>query len=305
MSANTYKTVLLVGASGDIGKVILSTLLADSNFKISVLSRTDSPATFSSSVNVIKVNYSDRTALVNALTDQDVVISAVGVEAILENFDKTLIEAALEAGVKWLIPSEYGFDFDNFSTASIPVNIPLLENITLLKQNQSRLLYTFISTGAFLDWGLDNNFLGFDITNRKATLYDEGKYLVSGTLLKNFGKAIIAILHHSELTLNKRIYIVDATFTQQEALALLEKYTDTKWTVEYVTTEETLKKAEEDWTKGNLIDAYIAFLLGLSYSGKGVCEFEDKSNNTALGLERIPLEQIIKEAVHRKQTVVQ
>ncbi len=69
-------------------------------------------------------------------------------------------------------------------------------------------------------------------------------------LLKNHGKAMVAILHHPELTLNKRIYIVDVTFTQNELLTLLEKYKGSQWTVEGVTTEkEHLKRQKKIWRK--------------------------------------------------------
>jgi hypothetical protein len=51
--------------------------------------------------------------------------------------------------------------------------------------------------------------------------------------------------------------------------------------VNHATTEEALKKGEEDWEKGNLMDAYMTFLLGLAYNGQGACEFEDKSSNEA------------------------
>ena len=53
------------------------------------------------------------------------------------------------------------------------------------------------------------------------------------------------------------------------------------------------------------MDAHITFLLGLSYNGNGACDFEDKSSNIALGLEKVPLEQIIKEAVQRNETSIQ
>ncbi|CAF3649068.1 unnamed protein product [Adineta steineri] len=297
-----YKNVLLVGASGDVGKSLLPDLLADPDFQVTILSRTDSSVNFASNINVIRVNYSDKLALIKALTGQDIVISTVGGEALMKNFDKTLIEASLEAGVKWFLPSEYGFDLDDPAASSTPINIPLLENIELLKQNQSRMAYTFISTGAFLDWGLDNGFLGFDIPNRAVTLYDDGKHLVSGTLLKNLGKAVVAILHHPELTLNQRICLADTTFTQEEVLNLLKKYTDNKWTVKHITTEEVLKQAQEDWEKDNWMDAYIAFVLAYAYNGKGMCNFEKKTSNKALGLESITLEQVVKEAVQPKET---
>ena len=69
----------------------------------------------------------------------------------MKNLDKNLIEAALEADVKCFIPSEFGFNLDDPSAHSIPVNTPLLENMKRLKQNQSRMAYTFISTDVFLD----------------------------------------------------------------------------------------------------------------------------------------------------------
>jgi saccharopine dehydrogenase-like NADP-dependent oxidoreductase len=88
MPVKEYKNVLLVGASGNIGQVILSDVLADSNFTVSVLSHANSSATFPSEVNVIKVDHSDKTTLVKALTGQDVVISAVGGEGLIVNSDK-------------------------------------------------------------------------------------------------------------------------------------------------------------------------------------------------------------------------
>ena len=110
MSINRHKNVLLVGASGDVGRSLLPDLVADVNFQVSALSRVDSSAKFPSGINLIKIDYSDQSALVEALTGQDIVISAIGGEGVLKNFDKTLIEVALAAGVKWFIPSEFGFN---------------------------------------------------------------------------------------------------------------------------------------------------------------------------------------------------
>lgn len=77
MSTSIYKNILLIGAGGNLGKPILSALRADSTFNVTVLSRADSAATFSSDVKVIKADYSNKDAMVKALTGQDVVISAV------------------------------------------------------------------------------------------------------------------------------------------------------------------------------------------------------------------------------------
>ena len=186
MSTNTYKNVLLLGAAGDTGKYILPALLADSSFNISILSRVNSNTTFPSNVKVIKVDYSDKTAVTKALVGQDVIISTVGGESLLNGFGITSVEAAIDAGVKWFIPSEFGGDTDDPICATFPAFVPKLDVLKLLRKNEHRISHTFITTAMFLDWGFDNGFLGFDIPNRTVTLYDEGKHVVSGTTLPNW-----------------------------------------------------------------------------------------------------------------------
>ena len=300
MSA-TYKNVLLVGGAGDLGKHILSALLADSSFNVTVLSRINSKSVFPSNVKVIKVDYKDNNAIKKALTGQDIVISAVGGSDFNDNFDHTLIEAAIEAGVKWFIPSEFTADISHPQFGSIPFKAPLVETIELLKKHQSRIAHTFITAGAFLDWGLDNGILGFDIPNHTATLYDEGKYSIAATTLPSIGKAVVAIIHHPELTLNKRIYIADTSFTGQEALALFEKYTGKKWTVKHISTEDSYEKGAEYYAKGDVANSIAPYIMGVVYNGQGAGNFQDKTSNKALGLGTIPIEQIIKEAVERSK----
>ena len=298
MSANNYKNVVLLGATGTVGKYVLPELLADPSFNVTVLSRTDSKAVFASNVNVVKIDYSDTAALTKALTNQDVVISTVGGEGTSSNFGEILVNAAIDAKVKWIIPSEFGIDYEDPS-ANIPVLGSKLAVVNLLKKNQSRIAYTFITTAAFLDWGFDNGFLGFDIKNRAVTLYDEGKNLTAGTSLPTIGKAVVATLHHPELTQNKRIYVADAVFTQKQALELFEKYTKAKWTVKNITSANARKEAEENLAKGNIGPAFVGFILSYAYGGSGGGTFESKALNKALGIPTVPLDQLVKEAVER------
>lgn len=298
MAANNYKNVILLGATGNVGKYVLPELLADSSFNVTVLSRADSKATFPSNVKVIKIDYSDTAALTKALTNQDVVISTIGGEGLASNFGEVLVHAAIDAKVKWIIPSEFGVDYEDPS-ANIPVLGAKIAVVNLLKQNQSRIAYTLITTGAFLDWGFDNGFLGYDIKNRSAVLYDEGKNLTVGTSLPTIAKAVVATLHHPELTQNKRIHVADAIFTQKQALELFEKYTKTKWTVKNVTTANARKEAEENLAKGNIGPAFVGYILSYAYGGSGGASFEGKTLNKALGVPTVPLDQIVKEAVER------
>ncbi len=299
MSTSTYKNILLIGASGNLGKPILSALRADSTFNITVLSRVDSAATFPSDVKVIKADYSNKDALVKAFTGQDVVISAVASAATTDKLDKIISDAALQAGVKWIIPTEFGPDTSHPASAGNLLMEPKIANADFLEKNQSAIAHTFVVTGFFLEWAIDNGVLGFDIANHTATLYDDGKHLVSGNTLDHIGKAVAAILRHPELTLNKRIYVTDATFTQQQALSLFEKYTKTKWTVKNVATASLIKEGAESIAKGDTARGGLSQLLALYFGGHGAGDFENKSSNKALGLETSSLENIIKEAVER------
>jgi uncharacterized protein YbjT (DUF2867 family) len=303
MPANNYKNVILLGATGNVGKYVLPALLADSSFNVTVLSRNNSNGTFPSNVKIIKIDYSDTAALTRALANQDVVVSTIGGEGLASNFGEVLVQAAIDAKVKWIIPSEFGTDVED-PAANIPLLAPKLAVANLLKKNQSRIAYTFITTGAFLDFGFDHGFLGFDIKNRAAVLYDEGKNLVSGTTLPTVAKAVVGTLRNPQLTQNKRIYVADASFTQQQALALFEKYTNTKWTVKNVVAANERKQAEENLAKGNIGAAFVGYILSFAYGGNPGANFEGKSINKAIGVPTVPLEQIVKEAVQR-QTAAQ
>ena len=216
------------------------------------------------------------------------------------SFGTNLVEAAIAADVKLFFPSEFGGDYDDPAVTS---NSPLASKITvtkLLRQNQSHINHTIITNGMFLDWGFDNGFLGFDIPNHTVTLYDEGKTRLSGAILPNIGKAVVAAIHHPELTLNKRIFIADTTFTQLEALALFEKYTNTKWTVKHVSTNDLEKEAAEKLANGNIGAALVDYVRFFAYnSGLKVFLLEGRTSNKALGIPTLSLDQIVQEAVQR------
>ncbi len=80
-----------------------------------------------------------------------------------------------------MIPDEFSVGITHPLTAEFRHYASKIAVAELLKMDQSRIAHTLIFTGAFLDCGLDNGFLGFDVTNHTVTLFDEGKNLFSGT----------------------------------------------------------------------------------------------------------------------------
>ena len=73
-----------------------------------MITRTDSNATFPSSVTVHTGQYSDTDFLANAFKDQDVVIFALHFMA--QGAQNGMIDVAAKAGVKWIVPNEYAGD---------------------------------------------------------------------------------------------------------------------------------------------------------------------------------------------------
>lgn len=64
-----------------------------------------------------------------------------------------LIDAAIAAGVKRFIPSEYGSDSTNDKlNALIPIFASKIAVVDYLKSKESEISWSSIITGAFFDW---------------------------------------------------------------------------------------------------------------------------------------------------------
>ena len=112
----TPGTVLLAGATGDLGGRILQNLVA-LGATVRVLTR---PGTSTEriallralGVEVIQAGYDDPVALRRACADVDCVVSAInGVDSAILDAQSRLLEAAAAVGVPRFIPSDYSIDY--------------------------------------------------------------------------------------------------------------------------------------------------------------------------------------------------
>lgn len=138
-------------ASGSIGKIILDGLVACSQFEVTVISRKESEPTFPPGTTVLKTDYSDE-GLEAAFKGKDVVISAVGATAFGEQ--KKFVDAAIRAGVKRFIPSEFSANSQNDAVLQL---LPLFgqkkELIEYLKSKETDgLTWTGIASSGLFDW---------------------------------------------------------------------------------------------------------------------------------------------------------
>jgi len=192
--------------------------------------------------------------------------AAIATEQIL------FIDAAVEAGVKRFLPSEFGID------GSLPAlkDEPLLASKVKVEEHlvevakHGKITYTVIPTGAFAEWALTVGFLGFDVKTQEATFHENGKNPFPLIHRADIGKYVAAALKHHELSANKRLRFAGFYANQHEILQSLEKVTGKKWTVKaHLTTAEARKNAQEAISKGEVLPWIVSTLHAIIFSGSG------------------------------------
>jgi uncharacterized protein YbjT (DUF2867 family) len=99
-------------ASGNSGKFMTEALLKTGKHTVTAITRVDSDGELPEGVLVRKVDYSKPETLVDALGGQDALVITLSGFAPKE-VDLQLINAAGEAGVRWIFPNEWSPDTAN------------------------------------------------------------------------------------------------------------------------------------------------------------------------------------------------
>ncbi|KAF5861524.1 hypothetical protein ETB97_012850 [Aspergillus alliaceus] len=299
--ATPLKNIALIGASGNIGKIILEGLVASSEFKVTVLSRNSSDATFPANVTVRKTDFSEDD-MVSALKGQDAVVSAVGATGFSEQ--KKFIDAAVRAGVRRFIPSE--FSANTLSDAVIQL-VPFLEQkrevLEYLKSKESvGLTWTGIATALLFDWGLANGFLGYDVASRTATIWDGGDKTFTLINEKQLGEAVVSVLKQPAETANQYLYVSSVETSQKEILSAFEEATSSKWTVTDTTTDAEVSEAAKKLSVGDFSGAFT-LVRGTSYATtpglRANYAKDEKLANGMLGLKQESVKETVKQVVSK------
>lgn len=104
------KNVAIVGAGGHVGQYIVDGLVKQGKHTVTAITRPDSTSAMPSGLHAVKkADYSNHDSLVEALGGQDFLIITMGHMA-EKGSQQKLVDAAKDAGVKYIMPNEWGVD---------------------------------------------------------------------------------------------------------------------------------------------------------------------------------------------------
>ncbi|KAK4897183.1 hypothetical protein LTR27_005076 [Elasticomyces elasticus] len=148
----SIKSVAVIGASGHLGPTLLLALQA-AGFEASAVTRASSSYEPPAGIRVIRTDFSLK-ALQESLQGQDAVVSAIGDAGL--DIQMTLVDAAVAAGVRRYIPSNFGADYSRGVVAGFEdtpaAKKKLLNHIEAKATANPSFTWADLTTGLWIDW---------------------------------------------------------------------------------------------------------------------------------------------------------
>lgn len=315
-------------AGGQVGKYIVEALIANGKHKITALTREGSTNSIPASVQSIKkINYAQPSTIVEALRGQDALICTLSVRATDEA--EKLARAAAEAGVKWILPNEFGNSKNN---EQIDRDI-----IIGIKKGQDRKLieelgvssWIGVATGFWYEYSLSAGAwsYGFDIKNRTVTFYDDGAKQINTTTWPQVGRGVANLLalkvlpedendKSTTLSQYKNDFVCISSFkvSQQQMFESLLRVTGTSredWTITSESAKARYAKGQEMLKTGNHMGFGLLLYARVFYPDEagehpridnaalGLPEEEDLDKWTAVAVKMVEEDYFLKEVVPR------
>jgi hypothetical protein len=250
-----------IQASGNLGQSIIPSLL-QSGFTVTIIARPGgrsyTPPVTNSSTDTQAIQhkeaaYDDIAALTAALHDQDALIEAFHTNGAVHQ--RTIVRAALAAGVKHLITSEFGLDTFHANAGHMPISTVKIEAQRVLEEelqlavkdgNAAPLAWTAIFVGIWYDWGIRTGGSWVDPPTRTIRRLGSGNQKVSMSRIAVNGEAVVTVLRKPELFRNRPAYFASHTVSINELIALVREVsedTDKGWTVVDVPSVDAVKSA--------------------------------------------------------------
>ncbi|KAJ3342621.1 hypothetical protein HDU93_001600 [Gonapodya sp. JEL0774] len=313
IKGDRYNEIGMKMASGHVGQYIVAELLKTGKHTITALTRTDSPSSLPGGVAVARVDYNNHASLVAALRGQEILIITLSAVAPPDTQTK-LVDAAIEAGVQWVLPNEWGIDG---TEPGFLEDIPVFQRIVDFRRwlDTKNISYISAVTGFWYEWSLAMpDAFGFNIQQKSATLFDDGNVKMTISTWPQVGRYVAALLslpvsdpNPSVPTLerykNSAVYVSSFTINQNDMLDSLLRVTGSArsdWTITTEASKDRFLAGAEAMKKGDYM-GFVKVLYSRAFYPDGSGEFEYRKGtvNAALGLPKEDLDEATKAAVAR------
>lgn len=214
-----------------MGEYIVPALL-EGGFKVTVISRPGRHGYTAGAkvVSTVEAAYDDISGLTAVLRDHDALIEIFNPAATVHQ--RTIVQAALEAGIKHLITNEFGFDTFNPNTKDlVSAGFKLDAQRTLEDELQTSiangkpptLSWTGIFTGVWYDWAIREGKFWVNPATRTITRFGSGDQKTSISRVALNGEAVVAVLREPERFRNRPAYFASHTVTTNEMISLIQE----------------------------------------------------------------------------------
>lgn len=145
---------------------------------------------------------------------------------------------------------------------------------------------------------MKSGFMGFNMKEHKALIFNQGNDTWSTTTLTTIGLAVKNAMFIPEKTANKYMFIDSFTISQNQVLASFEKATGKKWEVTHVDAEEQKQMGMEKMSKGDFSGAMslIRYINCVDGHGGNYIEYEESANEL-LSLPKQTLDEALAEVL--------
>ncbi|KAF2724017.1 NAD(P)-binding protein [Polychaeton citri CBS 116435] len=247
---SAIQNVTLVGGSGRLGAFVLKKLVVSKKFNVQILKRVNSSSTFTAGTKVVEADFEDIESLKAVFQDQDAVVSIISDAGVLSQ--KPMVDAAITAGVKRFIPSDFGSNMANPKSRQLPVFARkiVIEDYLIEKSKSTELTYSFVYVGGLTDFTIRNNVV-MDFSKYAPTIYNGGETQFSTTSMPAVGDAVVGVLSHPEETRNRAVYVSEIIFSQNQLLSLAKQISPRKpWAPVDVKLDVVVNEAMERLAQG-------------------------------------------------------
>lgn len=232
------------------------------------------------------VDYTSIDSLEAAFRGQDVIVSTIGGGGIAGQ--KLMIDAAIKAGVKRFIPSDFTALSTDPAAAHLAHYVPMVDvqNYIKAKAEAGLIEYTFFSIGVFTEFLIRFGFI-IDWANKSAEVWKGGNVPMSTTSLTATGKAVAGALKIPEATKNRNIFVHEFVVTQKQLLNLAKKHTpsETDWKLTNIDdVEAEFQRREQLANEKPDLPNILSLLRAQMISGK-FKGYYDRVDNGLVGLK--------------------